>query len=485
LSIIEDVEIGLEAGVLDLAVPSISASVWPQAAGVLRRRAVLAVALADGTQRVISVSLTPPTDNTTRAFLKEVRTSQIMLPGPGSICRAIAMKATTHIESAAADVTDWHLIVAAASDSLSVSRISFSGQALGLDSSSLATRTIGLPYRATHLSFTPSMRAAQLLLVNTTGEVHLLDPMDGLDADQVHSSSSESALRLPPTTNDTGRWLMTFHTPLVQGRPGRARRKCILSAEYVLTGKAILVLLEDGEWGIWDVAGPSQPGRSAEDFVLRGFLGLSSAAESAEPSDPKRGGSKLAPMTPNTRKAKAENLFAGTPKVAGMTAKGGISVTQNSFRTGQTDESVVMWYGSDVYTIPSLQAFWQRSTAGSGGGFGSLYSPGLTHITDINLMNEAITSISQFGSKSSSNSLGQMNTQRDLLVSAEHRFIILQSTRPPTPAKALFQQAVAERPTSRDQRMLDAGDLDIGGMDRMLDSMANDDARPRRVGFAH
>lgn len=69
-----------------------------------------------------------------------------------------------------------------------------------------------------------------------------------------------------------------------------------------------------------------------------------------------------------------------------------------------------------------------------------------------------------------------MNTQKDLLVSAEHRLIISQQLRSPT--KRLFQQALVERPANRDQQM-----LDVGEMDRMLDDMA-DENRPKRVGFA-
>ena len=130
-----------------------------------------------------------------------------------------------------------------------------------------------------------------------------------------------------------------------------------------------------------------------------------------------------------------------------------------------------------------MQSFWQRSTGNNGAGFGSLYAPGLTHVSDIDLMNENITSISRFAPKSTTSSLGQMNTPRDILVSAEHRIVILQNLKPRAPTKDLFGQAT-ERPTARDQQMLDAGDLDLGGMDRMLDGMAGD-GRARRVGFAH
>ena len=190
-------------------------------------------------------------------------------------------------------------------------------------------------------------------------------------------------------------------------------------------------------------------------------------------------------MTPNTRKTKSQNFFSGAPKAPGAVAKGGICVAGNDTVTGQNDESVMLWYDGEVYNIPNMQLFWHRSLNVSNSGTGGLYAaPGLSHITDVNLMNENITSISQFSAKSSSSGLGQMNTTRDFLVSAEHRFIIHQATRPPVPARGLFEKATTAAPSNdRDQRMLDAGELDIGGMDRLLDSMANG-ARTRKVGFA-
>jgi hypothetical protein len=244
-----------------------------------------------------------------------------------------------------------------------------------------------------------------------------------------------------------------------------------------------MVLLEDGEWGVWDIAGTAQSGKNVEDFVLRGFLG-SSAPDSMD-SKQKKESTKLAPMTPNTRKTKSENLFSGPSKsmAPGVASSGGISVTSTTNRSGTADESVTIWYNNDIHTIPSMYSFWQRSNTNSTGGFGSLYAPGLTHITDINLMNENITGISQFASNPTATSLGSMNKQRNLLVSAEHRFIVLQHLSPPTAKSGLFQQPAAPPPL-QDQRMLDAGELDLGGMDRMLDTMAGNDGRTRKVGFA-
>ena len=330
-------------------------------------------------------------------------------------------------------------------------------------------------------TFQSSPRSHQLLLGDRSSSVRIYDPFATISNQRPSSKDSTTAVAAAPV----GRWLMSYHTPFHSSKdgPALARRKKVLDAAWVRGGRAILALLDDGEWGIWDSAGPSQPGKSVEDFAIHGFLGSSSASEGpADAGKQRRSGSKLAPMTPNTRKTKAENLFSGTPKAPGVAASGGISVDVMSTRSGLVDESVIMWFGSDIYSIASMQTFWQRSTTSNSSGFGSLYAPGLTHITDINLMNENITSISQFATKSTITALGQINSQRDLLVSAEHRFVILQNLRPAVVAKDALQHA-SERPASRDQRMLDAGELDLGGVDRMLDSMAGN-GRTRKVGFA-
>ena len=144
----------------------------------------------------------------------------------------------------------------------------------------------------------------------------------------------------------------------------------------------------------------------------------------------------------------------------------------------------MIWYNNELYMIPSMQTFWQRSTPSTtskADNFGSLYTPGLLHITDVNLMNENITSISQLASRPVSGASGQINVPQDLVISTESRFIILQHLAAPSAKRGLFDQG-PRQPTTQDQRMLDVGELDLGGMDRMLDTMAG--GRTRKVGFA-
>lgn len=463
--------------VLQLEVPSLHSTT--STPSLFKNTAVVTVACANGSIQILQIPLAPPTSAAKDRVADGVHRSTIELAAPGRpIATNLAIKLLSaddtrpRSQSGPLQGQEDQLLIASASRTLSLWAISVKGnKVVSIDNALI--RKIPLSFPASGLSFHPSSRLAQLLLIDTSGAARIYD------------------LHRPRTSAQFGDWIMAYHTSFCIPKdkpdldPTLTQRKKILAAGWVLAGKGILVLLEDGEWGIWDVSS-SQPGKRVEDFALRGFLGTSSSTEQAEPTKSKRGVSKLAPMTPNTRKTKADELFTGAPRAPGVAASGGITVQFNNPRTNQADESVAIWYGDEIYAITSTQAFWQRSTS-TGGGFGSLYAPGLSHITDISLSDENITSISQFSVRGSAG-LGQMNTQRDLLISGEHRAVVLQTQRPDKPARNLFQQQIAERPVeaARDQHMLDIGTLDVDGLDRMLDTMAagTSNAVARKVGFA-
>jgi hypothetical protein len=56
-----------------------------------------------------------------------------------------------------------------------------------------------------------------------------------------------------------------------------------------------------------------------------------------------------------------------------------------------------MWYKDKVYNMPCLHSFRSRALKYSGSG-GSLHSPGLARIDDIDLQSEILTSAAQLGS---------------------------------------------------------------------------------------
>lgn len=491
-SIMQELNLDIQQEVLHVAVPSLhSSSLTPP---LLRTTALVAIAQSDGGVRLLQIPLAPPADIDKAAVAHQIARSKLGLASDGPIPSDLAMKfypvdnqAQTGLRRQQEGV-EGHLLVAAASRKLKIWIMSVTADTLAGEEEGMFEQAQSVPLSspATHLAFHPSTRFAQLLLVDVSGSSRIYDPYAQKTL-STRPGSSDSQLQAPRATGSPGKWIMTYHagfpsTKEQDAPPALARRKKILDAKWVLGGKCILALMEDGQWGIWDLTGGLRDSKRGEDFVLDGYL--SSASHVVDTTKSKKGLSGLAPMTPNTRKAKSEELFGSASKASGVAPGGGISVSSTAPRTGQTDESIVMWFNADVYTITSMQQFWQRSTS-NGGGFGSLYAPGLAHITDIDLISENITSISQFRSQSSSAGIGHMNTQRDLLVTGEHRAVILQNLRPATPSRGLFQQQLAERPASRDTAMVDTGfGSDLDGINAVLDSMNSANAS-RKVGFAH
>jgi hypothetical protein len=478
-SIIQDLDLKLGSAVLRIATPSLP----PQASqrpSIAKNHAIVAVHTADGKVNVLQIPLAPTHPANNRDVADAVLNNRIELPAGKTMIKDISIKILTRYRgSSDAQST---ICVAAVSDALRLWRLPTNEEDIVVEDTTL--QRLSLPSNATKTSYHPSSGSAQVLLVDTQSAVRIYDPSPSRDP-SLRPSSSDS---MSAESDEAGKWVMTFQAPyhaLSPDRPAVPARKKILDAKWVLGGRAIFALLEDGEWGIWDVRASTQGSKIVGEFTLHGFLGLAAAVAPTDQAKQRKGSSKLAPMTPNTRKTKSQNFFSGAPKAPGAVSKGGIAVVGTDNLTGQNDESVMLWYDGEVYTIPNMQLFWQRSLNVSNSGTGGLYAaPGLSHITDVNLLNENITSISQFSAKSSSSGLGQMNTPRDFLISAEHRFVVHQATRPPVPARGLFEKATTTAAsTDRDQRMLDAGELDIGGMDRLLDSMANG-ARTRKVGFA-
>lgn len=468
-NIISDLDIGLESAALHIAIPSPPMSKPPK---LTKSHAILVVACANGSIIVLTIPLSPPADDEdTPEGL-----SQIDLPSLSQPAHGLSAKLLTSDDGHTAQGRsrsrgpnpEAELLIAAASSTLDVWILDVGATAVKKRRSPSIT-SVNLAARGSSISFHPSSRSTQLLLSDAAGAVRIYDPLALETADGQR----------------TGKWLMSNLSPFnasATSSHALARRKRVLDCAWVLGGRGILALLEDGEWGIWETSGPPRPGKGVGDFAMSGFIG-SSSGEVVEPARSKKQ-SKLAPMTPNTRKTKSESLFGNTPKMSSAIVTGGMRVNHIPAKSGQRDESVVIWYCGEIYSIASLQSYWQRSTSNSGS-FGSLYAPGMAHIPDVNLCNESITSVSQLVNNSQQSAFGQMNTQRDLVVSAEHRLIVTHTMRPPVPTRQLFQQA-NDRPVSRDrdQRMLDAGDLDLGGLNRMLDGRT-EDTRPRKVGFAH
>ncbi|KAJ4290938.1 Structural maintenance of chromosomes protein 6 [Kalmusia sp. IMI 367209] len=309
----------------------------------------------------------------------------------------------------------------------------------------------------------PKRRHSQLLVADSAGIARIYDPF----APRKRGSS-------------TGAFVALFRTRFENIKSGAvsppvlATRKPIIDAAWVSEGRSILALLADGEWGVWDVehTDPNPPA-DPSSFSLRSFVGTSESDKaSSGASSPKSrsGRNSLVPMTPNTRRRKEETLFHGNSSSA-IPIRGGVSVASLASSNGAAaEDSVVIWYGKEVYRLPDLAKF--RARSASSNARNSLQGPGLSQIHDIPLLGESIVSVSQFDTTTRD---ARMAVPREVLLASDHRLIIGTATAEPADRDATSFSAnenAEEEDTRRtDQALLARGELDLGGMNRLLEGM--------------
>jgi hypothetical protein len=334
----------------------------------------------------------------------------------------------------------------------------------------------------------PKRRHSRLLITDLSGFVRIYDPL--------------ASRKRRNGDSQQGAFVASFRTTFERTRanapfsPVLAARKAIIAAAWAADGHHVVALLTDGEWGIWDIdrTGPNPP-TDPSTFSFRGFVGTSESERSSSgPSSPKSRNSRssLVPMTPNTRKRKEETLFHGSSPSSSIPTQGGISVTASPSVNGtDPEDSVIIWYGTDVYRIPDLARFWSRTVSNSSGS--SLSGFGLSPVQGIPLLGEAITSVDQFDTTAKQ---ARLAIPRDVIVAAEHRLIVISNTNHPLgrdmSALSIKEQVGGDETRRIDQVLLDRRELDLGGMDRLMEDMGTNGSasqsmvigNPRKVLFA-
>ena len=541
-SFVQQLRLSLNTEVLHIAVPQIPAVSSLRSAdtipAIFSKKMVFTVACADCTIRVVTLSLSPPPDavkEKPHSPKSQFGEDIVKVVGHQSIPRGLTMTWTSRSEPTSHDTSDdemdvdegdaaatpgrrrrkqqsrsrsrnkgeagFDLLVASHSSELGgllkIWRFQLAEASLTAAHPIAPYRTLTLRKPASSVAFNtaqyPKRRHSQLLVADATGTARIYD---------VFAPASRKR-RASGSQSEPGAFTATFRSTFEPVKSNAyspailAGRKPITDAAWISDGCHILALLADGEWGVWDVdrSGPSPPADPAA-FSLRGFVGTADKDSSAGgASSPKRGArSSLAPMTPNTRRRKEETLFHGSPSITASVPRGGISVASLPSSGGAAaEDSVLIWYGSEIYRIADLAKFWTRTVSASNGT--SLPGPGLTQVQDVSLLGETITSISQFDTTSQAS---RMAVPRDTLISAEHRLIITTNTSKPLGRdfNAMFAQEQAESEEARrtDQALLTQGELDLGGVGRLLDDMEGSgtlgkslvlgNGNPRKVLFA-
>ncbi|EKG10467.1 hypothetical protein MPH_12325 [Macrophomina phaseolina MS6] len=545
-AIVQHLDLPLGAEVLYMSfpqIPSVSpyrpASLIPP---IFKERIVLSVACADSTVRVVTLPLAPPSHArkaADRSKHKNPYGEQVLRiegqHGHQSIPRGITMTWSSRssdtypdnmdmdVDASDDDDTDslrprkriqgdepleWDLIVASHSIEvtglLHVFRIPLllKDNQYSLTTDPIfpfQTQYLAAPATCVHFSSSqfPSRRHLQLLVADAKGSVKVYDPLAPPRA-RPRSAGRDVVIEPSP-----GAWIASFLTSFEipknhkVSNPYLARRKTILDAKWASDGKSIVALLSDGEWGVWAMDGANTARNAStkpvSTFALRGYVSGGDAKTSTSNLAPTKSGSNkslaLAPMTPNTRRTREEALFHGPSTSNVDTPRGGISVSSSPPATssGQPEDSIIIFYGDDMYRIPNLQQFWSRSTHSTGAG--SLYGPGLARVDAVALFGEPLTDVEQFAKPRGA--AARMGVPRDLLVVGERRIVVLATVSPEAKAGNLFAKELEamDRTERVDQDLLKRGELDIGGMDRLLDTMASggagagpDDPRALRLG---
>lgn len=517
--ILRYVDISLGTKALKLAVPS----VLPEKARshnyvvppILNTSMVLSVVGADSKLRVISLPLSPPHPSTKTADLAihtltfDATVSHNEIPEGVSMTFASDL-ASQNVDSGlrrsqqpSTDETNirWNLLVAThateASGTLLIYHIPVVRGAK--DVYTISSKDTSPPERhflpapAKTIKFNPSpypaARHTHLLVSFACGYVKILTCAPALNANKDASSGS--------VRSTGGQWLLTLYPGFEQQADARGRRKTIVDAAWVLSGRAVMVLLSDGEWGVWDVegAGPgSEPGPLVGQASSHGVTGGSLTAyaisgrifsgtkgtnnvstTSKEGVSEQRG--KFAPMTPSSRRVREDTLFKGGQPLAASSSQGQICVSQtSSSRAVFAEESILIRHGDQIATIPSLLSLW-RSSVKTTGTFDASHRCRVSPLVGINLYGERLTGLTHVLLPPRADINEDEQQEYELLITAEHRLIVLSRDLTPNPPAAAPMEAANEPETTdtnleKDQFMLNQGQLDVDGMSRVLTSMS-------------
>jgi len=529
--IIQTLELPLGTDVLHLNFPQLPPDLQSRNLGSLPKmmleRMLVIVACADCSVRVLSLPLTPPSSKSkARPELRKdligavtgkgTFGEQILVLSGGnghqSIPQGVSVSLSPHIDVGEDDIEMddpeaeesthsrtssharhsirshedkrddeelWDVLVASHSADVSglllIHRIPLldDGSAINLKDfrANVPWRTQALASPAMSIQFNtslyPALRHSHLLLTEPNGVVRIFNCQPDLDAER-------------------GSWLISLYINYEPTTNGLPRRKYILAAHWVLGGKAIAVLLADGEWGIWDLegAGPKNKrdtdswqapaGVNLSKFAISGQIGSSSTAgESAKSSATTESRSRLAPMTPGTRKVRQETLFAGPATKSVGPVRGGISVNpvSDGLDHRADDEALLLWHGSSISILPSLLTHWQNKVQGSGNLFGNGARGQAKDVNNIQLGGELRNNVSLIPRRQTSSSATSDPTQSSVLITGEHRFVVVAPPR--TEPEDLAAPKPATRSEAVDQALLAKGELDVNGIDKMLDSMTN------------
>ncbi|PNS21405.1 DASH complex subunit ask1 [Sphaceloma murrayae] len=508
-TIVQDLDLGLQSPVLHLSIPSLTDSAHALGAAevppIFTQNIVVAVACEDGSAKVITLPLDPPSAATKRKRKLGARICDLHLATARDMLRGLAVtwtqsnpstgdlstskqrqsRSTKRSTAERSQPSGTEILVAVATSNYGGALHFFSIPVSKTESSQYIAYETASAFHSTHtdaltssLAFNSSppsaARHSHLVISDVSGRTSVYEIFPEISS----RPGSRSGSQQQPSPRLTLRLSSPYTDTKDPSVPSLSHIKRVLSAVWVLSGNSILVLLEDGTIGLYalstssplNVRTPSSPFA----FAASVFVGNDPERTSTLSDKPRR--AQLAPMTPNTRRTKSESLFSGPVNGRSLPPRGGIAVRSTTNHNGVSDDCVVVYFNTRVYTIPSVREWWSRNAQGP-----SLHGTGMQELPGLELDNEVITSVDIMPERTTRSRadmvLGGNVMKGDVLVAGEYRTHVIAMARPKAAPRA---EREGSSPSRADRRLLERGELGVDGLDRMLDGM---EGVERRVGF--
>ena len=338
----------------------------------------------------------------------------------------------------------------------------------------------------------PSAHHSNLLVTSPArGIVKVLDVSQSRPTFKRRRASETEADSEEPSAVPSANICLTLHAGYTPSST-LPRRKEILDARWAMNGKVIVALLEDGDWGVWDMAGTensSHDGRrsvqgSRDSAVQRNFAvcGNVSTGLQRTKTTKTKSSEPLAPMTPHTRKSRSADLFgASQPCADAKTATnsaGRINIcTQQGAVAGADDALVISFDGGNSFipSLRSLQQLGRRDNATIAG-----HTTAQIHaLPSVRLGGETPIAISPLHTSTRKTHAfpGLFSIAQDLIILTHTRLILHTKPEPRSVAKATAVNLPLRSAHANDStftsRLTNNEVLDLDAMEKMLDSMDN------------